>query len=672
MFKKIIIIMIKLSKSILLLGALLSASLIAAEKPNILFIFCDDLGYGDVGVFNQNQRAKTGKPAFTTPHIDTLAKEGIQLRAHYCGAPVCAPSRATLFMGMSQGNSPIRDNQFDKAVPEQLTVGSVLQSNGYTTALIGKWGMQGKGSDAATWPAYPTKRGFDYFLGGVRHRDGHEHYPADNIYFKQKEKSKKNWTEVWQQNKEIGASLKGCYSTDLWTVGAKKWIIDHHKKSPNKPFFLFLSYDTPHAATQLASTAFPKGFGINGGLQWLGTKGEMINTASGKPDSYIHPDYRDKSWMNVYKRYASSVRRIDNCVADLTQTIKDLGIDENTLIIFSSDHGPSIESYLKERYAANFFGSSGPFSGVKRDCLEGGIRPGAIARWPGKIPAGTITESASQMQDWMATFCAITATPTPAISDGTSLLPTLIQKGAQIKQPIYVEYAVGGSTPAYPEFAENNREKKRGQMQTIRIGDLKALRYDIKSAEQAFEVYNVVEDPSESINLAGKPGIPNQQYWLDAVSRQHGINRSAKRPYDTLAVAPAQSDQSTQEFTLRSQQSSAPYAIRLPDTIARRSIKSLSTDHTTGTCQFDGNIKVTESGTYTFSMPQGVNGILYLHNILVLDTDSEAPTVTSGTIKLKTGNHPFRLSTRNHGKPVKDVLRIKAPQSTQAVPITSE
>jgi len=663
--------MLKFSKSILLLGALATSPVIAAEKPNILFILCDDLGYGDIGVYNQNQRAKEGKPAFTTPNIDALANEGIQLRAHYCGAPVCAPSRATIFMGMSQGNSPLRNNQFDKAVPGQPTLGSVLRSNGYATALIGKWGMQGKGKNDQTWPAYPTKRGFDYFLGGVRHVDGHEHYPADNIHFTKKKKLKKHWTEVWQQNQEIGESLKGCYTTDLWTAGAKKWIIDHQKKSPTQPFFLFLSYDTPHAATQLPSTAFPEGFGVHGGLQWLGQKGKMINTAIGKPDSYIHPDYRKKSWKNVYKRYASSVRRIDNCLADLTQTIKDLGIDNKTIIVFSSDHGPSIESYIKERYEANFFRSSGPFSGIKRDCLEGGIRPGAIVRWPGKIPAGTVSESPSQMQDWMATFCDVSDTLQPAISDGTSLLPTLTQKGTQITHPIYVEYEVGGTTPKYPEFAKKQRGRKRGQMQTIRIGDLKALRYNIKSANQPFEVYNVVKDPNESTDLAGQPGIPDQQFWLDAVSRQHGKNLSAKRPYDSLAVAPVKAA-SSDHFTLRCQASQSPYAAWLSSTTSGKKVTTLATDNTTGTCQFEGVFNAPKDGTYTFSMPKGVNGILYLHDILTLDTDSPQPTVTTGAIKLKAGSHPFRLSIRNHGTPVNNVLLVKSPGTDNTTPVTAK
>ena len=281
--------MLPLHKSPLLLFAVLISVLFLAcevsvartpdgQKPNILFIFCDDLGYGDVGAFNEARHAQEkDQPFFTTPHIDELAREGIQLRAHYCGAPVCAPSRGTLFTGMSQGNAPIRNNQFDKAIPDQPTLGSVLQHNGYATALIGKWGLQGKGKSPKNWPAYPTRRGFDYFLGGVRHRDGHEHYPADNIHFSKaqnKKRFKKSWTEVWQQDEEIGAKLKGCYTTDLWTAGAKKWIIDHHNRTPEKPFFLFLSFDTPHAAPNSPAPLFPKGSAFMGESSGLEKKGK--------------------------------------------------------------------------------------------------------------------------------------------------------------------------------------------------------------------------------------------------------------------------------------------------------------------------------------------------------------------------------------------------------------
>ncbi|MGB1260485.1 MAG: sulfatase-like hydrolase/transferase, partial [Akkermansiaceae bacterium] len=613
--------------SIFLAATLLSAQSQTSKKPNILFIFCDDLGYGDLGAYYQKQRQKENKasePWFVTPHIDKVADEGIILHAHYCPAPVCAPSRASLFLGMHQGNAPIRNNQFDKELPNQPTLASALKQAGYHTALIGKWGLQGKdkGKDAASWPSYPTKRGFDYFLGGVRHRDGHEHYPQDKIHFKNKR------TEIWEQDNEIGKKLAGCYTTDLFTAASKRWLVKHHKKTPNKPFFLFLSFDTPHAATQTATAPYPKGFGVKGGLQWLGKSGEMINTAkAGKPDSYIHPDYaqqtydhdKDKStpavpWTNVAKRYASSIRRIDNAVADLVQTLKDLGYDQNTLVVFTSDHGPSKESYIRQPLKPGFFDSFGPFTGIKRDCWEGGIRPGAIVRWPKGIKAKQQTDHPSQMNDWMATLCELAGAPCPAISDGISIMPTLTGSGRQPKSNIYVEYSVGGGTPKYTEFPASRRGMKRGQMQVIREGKLKAIRYNIKTANDPFMVFDVTKDPQEKNNLTGKPGIPKQAHWLAVAARYHGTNPSAKRPFDGTPIPSVSADKTKPGLLQSSAKSNSSYAIDVTGTTS--TVKEIKTNAITGTTEFSGYLEVSTSGKHTFSVKGNAHCVLHIHKIL--------------------------------------------------------
>ncbi|MBU6400272.1 MAG: sulfatase-like hydrolase/transferase, partial [Verrucomicrobia bacterium] len=166
-----------------------------APRPNIIFILCDDLGYGDVGVFFQNARARVddrAEPWMRTPNIDALAAAGVEMRQHYCPAPVCAPSRASLLLGVTQGHANVRNNQFDKALENNHTLASVLKAAGYRTAAIGKWGLQGQGTNPAAWPAFPTKRGFDYFFGYARHKDGHEHYPKEGLYDGPK--------EVWDGN----------------------------------------------------------------------------------------------------------------------------------------------------------------------------------------------------------------------------------------------------------------------------------------------------------------------------------------------------------------------------------------------------------------------------------------------------------------------------------------
>ncbi len=260
-------------------------------RPNILFILTDDLGYGDLGAFFQNTRAAANNPAkpwHLTPQIDTLAAEGVQMRQHYCPAPVCAPSRASLLLGVTQGHANVRDNQFDKALEDNHTLATVLKAAGYATACIGKWGLQGSGTDAASWPAYPTRRGFDYFFGYVRHSDGHEHYPKEGVWQGAK--------EVWDGPNEISSELDKCYTADLWTARAKQWIEDHERTNASQPFFIYLAYDTPHAVCEIPTQPYPAGGGTNGGLQWLGTPGHMINTASGTVDSYTNAAYANATW----------------------------------------------------------------------------------------------------------------------------------------------------------------------------------------------------------------------------------------------------------------------------------------------------------------------------------------------------------------------------------------
>jgi uncharacterized sulfatase len=272
-----------------------------AKQPNVIFVLVDDLGWGDLGVFFQNESTHDRK--HKTPHLDKMAAEGMQLRAHYCPAPVCAPSRASLLLGVHQGNAEIRNNQFDKALPPNHTIGSMMKAAGYRTAMIGKYGLQGKGDSAQSWPAYPTKRGFDEFFGYVRHVDGHLHYPAHNWPLGNSE-SHQTPKEVWWNENEVSANLQKCYTTDLFTAQSKKWIQQHQEQHADKPFFLCLTYDTPHAALQVPSVPYPAGLGINGGIQWTGEDGKMINTAVGEIDSFRHPDYTGKGWSDVEERFA--------------------------------------------------------------------------------------------------------------------------------------------------------------------------------------------------------------------------------------------------------------------------------------------------------------------------------------------------------------------------------
>ncbi|MCH4553260.1 sulfatase-like hydrolase/transferase [Aestuariibaculum lutulentum] len=635
-------------------------------KPNIIFIITDDLGYGDIGVFYQNQRKTKGnrsEPWLSTPNLDTMAHEGAMLTQHYSAAPVCAPSRSSLLTGLSQGHANVRDNQFDKALADNYTIGNVAQKMGYVTAAIGKWGLQG--ADAGGWPSTPNKRGFDYFYGYMRHSDGHEHYPVEGIY-----RGKK---EVWENDKEVSQGLDKCYTTDLWTAVAKKWIVEQAKTE--KPFLMYLAYDTPHAVLELPTQKYPIGGGLKGGLQWTGASGQMINTASGTPDSYMHPEYAqatyddddnentpEVAWPETYKRYATSVRRIDNAVGDVIQLLKDLDIDENTLVVFTSDNGPSNESYLPKGYAANspvFFDSFGPFDGMKRDVLEGGERMPLIARWPEHIPENIKIDKPSISYDWLATFTDVAGFSAPAISDGVSILPALTGKDSKEKSLIYSEYVFPGKTPNYQDFSPNNRQRVRNQMQMIRLGDLVGIRYNIQSANDDFEIYDVINDTHQSHNLAKNDSLVEvQQQMKDKVLRIRRADKQAKRPYDNVPVPALSKKKAGKGWQWKFFDGDYPW---LPNLSTMQPIKEgrvsklnkVKYEKISGELLLlEGYINVLETGIYTFEFSALEKGVVRLHNAILFDADYGyiSGTVKTTTMVLEKGVHPVKIYVSNKEK----------------------
>jgi arylsulfatase A-like enzyme len=653
----------KLSAPFLLLLALATSPAPAsgAARPNLIFILADDLGYGDYGVFFQNlRRAKNDRaePWHVTPQIDRMAAEGVQLRQHYCPAPVCAPSRASLLSGVHQGHANVRDNQFDKALENNHTLATVLRGAGYATAAIGKWGLQGgpafndKEAQAKMtpeqWDGYPTKRGFDFFHGYVRHVDGHAQYP------------KEDGKQIWENEREISADLAGCYTTDLFTARAKQWISRHRAEHPQQPFFLYLAHSTPHAKLQLPPGEFPAGGGAKGGVQWLGQPGRMINTAAGKPDSHVHPDYAQATWdhdrnpatpevpwPDVYQRYATVVRRLDDNVGDLLQFLRDLGIDRNTLVVFTTDNGPSKESYLPENYEPDFFNSFGPFDGIKRDLWEGGIRVGAVVRWPGGAPGRRVSESPGQFHDWMPTLAELAGVAAPARTDGVSLIPAITGQGVQKPSRVYVEYANNQRTPAYPEFEPARRNRVRQQMQAIREGDFIGVRYDVKAHADPFEIYDIIADPKETKNLAAaQPEL--QRRMQDAVLRLRRPDATAPRPYDRELIPALAAGRVQPGVQWRAFAKSAPWLARLDDLTPTAS----GTAATPGAIPagnadallVSGFIEVPADGEYIFTLPAQVTALLRLHDATVIDAGF-APTTAeaNGAVRLRAGRHPFRL-----------------------------
>ena len=642
-----------------------------APRPNILFILVDDLGYGDVGAFHQKLRAQAAdrsRPWHRTPALDQLAAEGMQLPHHYCPAPVCAPSRASLLLGVHQGHANVRDNQFDKALENNHTLPSVLKQAGYRTIAIGKYGLQGgqetEAIESPNWPAHPNLRGFDDFFGYIRHRDGHEHYPKEGVHRGSK--------EVWENRSEVSQQLDKCYTTDLFTARTKHAITTHVGQSPDQPFFIYLAYDTPHAVLSLPTQAYPDGGGSSGGLQWTGEPGRMINTASGTPDSYYHPEYADATWdhdadaataevawPDVQKRYATVVRRIDDGIADLLQLLRDLSIDQNTLIVFTTDNGPSVESYLDEAYEPTFFQGYGPYNGIKRDLWEGGVHVGALARWPARIPAGSTSgDHATTFWDWLPTFAEAAGVAPPARTDGVSLLPLLTGHAAeQAPSTVYVEYFQNGKTPSFDDFDPSHRGRKRNQMQLVRQDRFVGVRYDIGLAEDDFEIYDIVADPRQARDLAA--AMPElQREFKQRVLRGRRPEASAKRPYDD-APMPALGEVAAEPGVAwgsvagtfawvpqlhRMKLTAGGISDQPADAIRRAQVGSTGDGPQVATI-IQGYLEVPAKGLYTLSLTTSGGALLRIHEAVVIDADAgyEPGQPSSGPVRLAAGKHPFRI-----------------------------
>ena len=383
------------------------------KRPNIIYILADDMGYGDVGCFGQNQR--TGIWKFATPGLDSMAAQGAKLTHHYVGAPICVSSRCSFLQGRSQGHADVRNFQFDKPLPNNHTLPGVLKTAGYRTVHIGKSGLAGYDPNAPT--AHPLTRGFDRFFGYLTHRYAHQHYPRNG--------TTAQGAKISDDYNFITDAYQDVYTSDVFTAFAKKTIIEETTNNPDRPFFIYLAYDTPHFDAQNPPTRdYPAGSGLNGGLQWTGSP-SYVNTASNDPNKVnnpanLHPSV-NSAWYTSAKQYVTMVRRMDDSVTDLLQTLRDLGIDQNTLVVFTSDNGTA-----ENPVNPSSFGSMGPFEGIKGDLLEGGIRVPTIAWWPQKIIGTNNLNNIREISrptanyDWLATFAELAGVPAPSATDGTA------------------------------------------------------------------------------------------------------------------------------------------------------------------------------------------------------------------------------------------------------------
>ncbi|MEK7950842.1 sulfatase-like hydrolase/transferase [Luteolibacter soli] len=648
------------------------------RRPNIVYILADDLGYGDVGCFGQNQRSGIWK--FATPGLDAMAAEGAKLTHHYAGASICAASRASLLLGQTMGHSEVRDTQFDKALPDNHTLARTLKAAGYRTIHVGKAGLAGTiptdGSSATSMPGHPLYRGFDRFFGYLMHEEGHEHYPQNGTSSKT--------SHIYDDFRAVTDAYVDLYTSDAFAAFAKKSIVEEATQHAERPFFIYLSYDTPHFYGEYAPTAnYPAGKGLSGGLQWTGAP-SYVNTATNDPSKIDnianqHPSV-NSNWYPAAKKYVSMVRRMDDSVADILQTLRDLGIADNTLVVFSSDNGPADT----EVYPPSF-GSFGPFEGIKGDLWEGGIRMPTIAWWPGKISATNQPSNIREIArpcgnwDWMATFADLAKIPVPSFTDGVSMVPTLTGQGSQIdKGYLYFEFAYGGFTSRYPEFS-NHAGDPRGQMQAIRVGDFMGVRTGISNPADPFRIYNVVTDPKEGTDLsAGRPDLQEKMKLLATGARCKGAGIS--RPYDTavipnVAVAPVQQG----GLVCRSYEGYWPWLPEFRDLLAKTEVlcptispEPRSRDQDVG-LTFTGYLSVPTTGAYTFSLRSDSGSSLWLHDSRVIDNDYNfASSKTSDSVYLAAGLHPIRLYYRHQGSSPLLSLSYSGPGiAMQSIPSSS-
>jgi arylsulfatase A-like enzyme len=413
----------------------------APRRPNIVFILADDLGYGDVGCYGQTR--------IKTPNLDKLAADGIRFTSFYAGSTVCAPSRATLMTGLHSGHNIVRGNRRNAGLRQQdLTVAELLKQAGYRTALVGKWGLGEEGS-----PGVPGKKGFDEFIGYLNQTHAHDYY-TDHLFRVDPVTGFEGRITLM----ENAGGQKGLYIDDLFTRAALKFIENNQPDDLNRhrPFFLYLTYTIPHANNE-----------------------EGVRSGNGMEVPTDAP-YSAESWPPVQKNKAAMITRMDNDIGRILERLKALKLEQNTLIFFSSDNGPHKEGGVDPE----FFKSSGPFRGIKRDLYEGGIRVPFIVRWPGKIQAGRVSDEPYAFWDFLPTAAEIALVKAPSEIDGVSLLPALLGKAQTPKHEFL-----------YWEFHE------RGFQQAVRMGDWKAVR---PQAGEPLELYALKADPGESKNVAAQ------------------------------------------------------------------------------------------------------------------------------------------------------------------------
>jgi arylsulfatase A-like enzyme len=453
------------------------------RRPNIVFFLADDLGYGDISCFGQRR--------FSTPNIDKLAETGMRFSRHYSGSPVCAPSRCVLMTGLHSGHAPIRDNK-DVGADEQMPVptnipllSEFLSDLGYICGGFGKWGLGKPGNSGE-----PLRRGFNRFFGYHGQRHAHNHYPAflddgsrkvalNNPDFSPNQKLKP--TDNPADSKSYDGFIGNEYAPERITREACYWIESHK----NEPFFCYIPTTIPHLALQAPPDATKAELGKHGtDTPYTGAKSYLPN-------------------LNPRATYAAMIRELDKHVGQVIDTIKRLGLEDDTIFVFTSDNGPLYDQLGGTD--TDYFDSASGLRGRKGSLYEGGIRIPAIVSWKGHITAGQSTDTLSGFEDWVPTLLdLLDASETiPKNTDGVSHATELLGKPTKHRKRFL-----------YREFAGY------GGWQGVWHDRFKAVRSNLDKGQQPWELYNLRDDPRELTNIATKSRLVVSDF-NDYANRQH-------------------------------------------------------------------------------------------------------------------------------------------------------
>jgi len=497
---------------LLVLAACLGVSRVcsaAEDAPNIVYILADDLGYAELGCYGQEK--------IHTPNIDRLASQGMRFTQHYCGNAVCAPSRCSLMTGKHQGHAYIRTNRRaalpddlreryrlefpgQEPIPDaELTIAEMLKQKGYATAAIGKWGLGQFGTTGD-----PNKQGFDLFFGYNCQAHAHSYYTSHLWRNGHKVKLNNNPPVPGHAKLPAGADpndpasyaqFKGTdYSPDRMIDTALRFI----RQNKADPFFLYFPSTIPHVALQIPD--------------------EELKPYLGKWDEtpFVGNGYTPHQTPRA--AYAAMISRLDKDVGRILALLDELGLADNTLVMFSSDNGTT---HLDKEVDYRFFKSVGPLRGLKGSLYEGGIRVPMIARWPGKIKPGTVTDHISAFWDVMPTIAEITGTTPPAGIDGISFAPTLLGRPDEQEQHehLYWEF------PSY------------GGQQAVRMGPWKAVRQSMLRKNNptplAIELYNLADDIGEQHDVAAQ--------HPEVVEKMRSIMKEDRTPSELFPFKPLDS-----------------------------------------------------------------------------------------------------------------------------------